>query len=206
MSDQEGICTLTAGARVGDSPERRRPTTDETAGRLLVWVGGVALGGTTERGRRARRPTGERLVDHRVGQSPSAQLLAQGSLAARMRPIAGLDPGRGKRGVIQQPEADQAVEGGLDELRPVAGVAEPASRLVDRARSRLEIAEPGSEDAIRIVDRRPVGAPLSLGATPGAGSAVGIDARTAHALLGLLDALHRDGNLADPPADAILDL
>ena len=100
----------------------------------------------------------EELVDDGPIDALQRQLAAQGDLTAGPRPIPGLDPGPGEGRVVEHPELGQPLDRSRDEIRPVAGLAQPTADLDDRSWPDLEEARGRLENDRRIIDR---GAPLA---------------------------------------------
>jgi hypothetical protein len=144
----------TSPGRTRSGPAGHRRAGQESLGRLQVDRSAAARG----IGRlRIRRGGFASLLEDEVDRRPihalDPQLVADRPLATRPGTVARLDPGSGKRFVVEDAELDHPLDGGLDEVRPVAGERQATPDLVDRPRSRLEESRRRLEHDHRVVDR-----------------------------------------------------
>jgi hypothetical protein len=144
VSGEQGVCSGAALAGIGDARERSSTALEEPARRLEIRFGNLAF--------RPRSPFLEQLVDDGSVDALLMELLAEDSLPPRTRPITRRDPCLGEGPVVEHPELEQALDGAIDEGRPVPRARQPAAHLHDGPWARLEKPGCGSKDGIRIVD------------------------------------------------------
>ena len=146
MTGEQGIRVLPASRQVCDPAKGPGMTLDKTERGNLI-----------RRGRRVIHrslPPGEHAGDRVPGDPLHRQLLTQGPLAARMRPVTRFNPRSGEPLVIEKRQIEETSDDPVHERGLVPSDQQPPSNLGDGALPRLEESQGRLEDNRRVIDLR----------------------------------------------------